>query len=80
MEILGRAAAEPQGSEAGVEFEAQGSLLFMGGTVGGVPHGSTGAAGLGADPEQKENIQMWGTVGFGWKLHNRRTRRTRNEE
>lgn len=50
MEVLGRVAAEPQGSEAGVEFDAQGSLLFMAGTEGGAPHGSTGAAGLGADP------------------------------
>lgn len=50
LEVLGRVAAEPQGSEAGVEFDAQGSLLFMAGTEGGAPHGSTGAAGLGADP------------------------------
>ena len=49
LDVLGRAAAEPQGSEAGAEF-AHGSLLFMGGTEGGTPHGSTGAAGLGADP------------------------------
>lgn len=53
LEVLGRAAAELQGSEAGVEFGAQGSLLFMGGTVGGAPHGSTGAAGLGADPGER---------------------------
>lgn len=33
-----------------MELDAQGSLLFMGGTEGGVPHGSTGAADLGADP------------------------------
>lgn len=45
--VLGRAAVELQGSVAGVEFEAQGSLLFIGGTEGGVPHGSPG---LGADP------------------------------
>lgn len=50
LEVLGRAAAELQGSEAGVELDAQGSLLFMGGTEGGAPHGSTGVAGLGADP------------------------------
>lgn len=45
-------AAEPQGSEAGVELEAQGSVFFKGGTEGGAPHGSTGAAGLGAEPEK----------------------------
>lgn len=50
LEVLGRAAEELQGSEAGVELDAQGSLLFMGGTEGGPPHGSTGTAGLGADP------------------------------
>lgn len=50
LEVLGRAAAELQGSEAGMEFGAQGSLPFMGGTEGGVPHGSTGAAGLGEEP------------------------------
>lgn len=33
-----------------MELDAQGSLLFMGGTEGGAPHGSTGAAGLGAVP------------------------------
>lgn len=50
FEVLGRAAAELQGSEAGAEFDAQGSVLFKGGTEGGAPHGSDGAAGLGADP------------------------------
>ncbi len=51
MEVLGRAApAELQGSEAGVEFDAQGSLLLTAGAEGGAPHGSTGATGLGADP------------------------------
>ncbi len=34
-------------------FDAQGSLLFKGGTEGGAPHGSTGAAGLGADPGER---------------------------
>lgn len=48
VEVLGRAAAELQGS--GVESEAQGSLLFRGGTEGVAPHGSTGAAGLGPGP------------------------------
>ena len=52
LDVLGRAAAELQGSDAGVEFGAQGSLLFMGGTEGAAPHGSTWAAGLGADPEE----------------------------
>lgn len=55
-EVLGRAAAEPQGSEAGVEFDAHGSLLFMDGTEG-APHGSEGTAGLGADPEEKNRVQ-----------------------
>lgn len=53
LEGLERVAAEPQGSEAGVEFGAQGSWLFMGGTEGGAPHGSTGAAGLGAEPGER---------------------------
>lgn len=48
VEVWGRAAAELQGS--GAESEAQGSLLFRGGTEGVVPHGSTGAAGLGPAP------------------------------
>lgn len=59
MEVLGRAAAELQGSEAGVELDAQGSLLFMGGTEGGAPHGSTGAAGLGAVPGGGGEDQRW---------------------
>lgn len=58
LEVLGRAAVELQGSEAGVEFDAQGSLLFMGGTEE-APHGSTGAAGLGAEPEARgEKCEM----------------------
>lgn len=54
--ILGRVAAELQGSEAGAAFPAQGSLLFMGGTEAEAPHGSTEVAGLGADPEEREKI------------------------
>lgn len=53
LEVLGRAAEELQGSEAGVELDAQGSLLLMGGTEGAPPHGSTGTAGLGADPGEE---------------------------
>lgn len=49
---------EPQGSEAGVEFDAQGSLPFRVGTEGGAPHGSTGTAGLGSDPGGG-GIQCW---------------------
>lgn len=63
LEVLGRAAAEPQGSEAGVEVVAQGSLLFMGGTEGGAPHGSTGATGLGADPGEGEDFSVGGGGG-----------------
>lgn len=58
LEALGRAAAEPQGSEAGVEFDTHGSALLMEGTEGGVPHGSEGTAGLGADPEEKFRAQF----------------------
>lgn len=50
VEVLGRAAAEPQGSGGGAESEAQGSPLFRGGTEGVGPHGSTGAAGFGPGP------------------------------
>lgn len=50
LEVLGRAAVELQGSGAGVESDAQGSLLFRGGTEGVAPHGSTGAAALGPEP------------------------------
>lgn len=57
LEVLGRAAAEPQGSEAGVEFDAHGSPLFMDGTEEGAPHGSEGTAALGADPEKKNRVQ-----------------------
>ena len=53
MEFLGRV-AELHGSAAGAELAAQGSLLFMGGTEGVDPHGSTGAAGLGEDPAEWE--------------------------
>lgn len=58
LEGLGRAAAELHGSEAGVELGAQGSLLFMGGTEAGVPHGSTEAAGLGTDPGEGQS-ERW---------------------
>lgn len=58
LEGLGRAAAEPHGSEAGMELGAQGSLLLMGGTVE-VPHGSTEVAGLGADPGEKGRHSMF---------------------
>lgn len=51
-EVLGRAAEEPQGSEAGAEFAGHGSLPFMGGTEAAEPQGSTGTAGLGAEPEK----------------------------
>lgn len=47
---LWREAAEPQGSDTGPELDAQGSLFLTGGTEDGAPHGSTGAAGLGAEP------------------------------
>lgn len=66
LEGLGRAAAEPHGSEAGMELGAQGSLLLMGGTVE-VPHGSTEVAGLGADPGGKGRHSMfcgWGIKGI----------------
>lgn len=53
LEVLGRAAVELQGSDAGTESDAQGSLLFRGGTDGVVPHGSTGAAGLGPEPGRR---------------------------
>lgn len=58
LEGLGRAAAEPHGSEAGMELGAQGSLLLMGGTVE-VPHGSTEVAGLGADPGERGRHSMF---------------------
>lgn len=41
---------ELQGSGAGVDSDAQGSLLFRGGTEGVAPHGSTGAADFGPGP------------------------------
>jgi hypothetical protein len=44
LAVLGRTEAEPQGSGAGGWFVPQGSLPFMGGTEGLVPHGSTGLA------------------------------------
>lgn len=66
MEVLGRADAELHGSAAGVEFDAQGSLLFMGGTEGGAPHGSTGTAGLGADPREGERGVVWGRMVGVW--------------
>lgn len=50
LEVLGRTEAELQGSGAGAWFVAQGSLLFMGGTEGLVPHGSAGIDALGAEP------------------------------
>lgn len=50
LEVLGR---ELQGSGAEAESEAQGSLLFRGGTEGVVPHGSTGATGFGPEPWRK---------------------------
>lgn len=53
LEVLGRTAVELQGSGAGAESEAQGSLLFRGGTEGVVPHGSTGAAGFEPEPWRK---------------------------
>lgn len=49
LEVLGRV-AEPQGSEAGAELGAQGSVLRTGGTEDGAPHGSDGATGLGTEP------------------------------
>lgn len=58
MEVFGRVDAELQGSDAGVGFAAQGSWLFMGGTEGVAPHGSTGAAGLGADPGNGERFRL----------------------
>lgn len=50
LEALGRVAADPQGSDGGVEFDAQGSLLFMGGSEAGAPHGSAEAADFEAEP------------------------------
>lgn len=49
-------------------FDAQGSLLFKGGTEGGAPHGSTGAAGLGADPGDRGRGSVLGRTG-GWMKH-----------
>lgn len=70
LEALGRVAADPQGSEAGVEFDTQGSLLFRTGTEGGVPHGSTGAAGLGADPRERGIGSVCGRTRVGITMPN----------
>ena len=63
FEVLGRTEAEPQGSEAGGWFVAQGSLPFMGGTEGLVPHGSTG---LGTAPSGRRERHV---EGGGVKTH-----------
>lgn len=73
---LGRAAAEPQGSEAGPALDAQGSLFLTGGTEDGAPHGSTGAAALGAEPvwADTEEPPLW-RKGRSWRVISGRSKR-----
>lgn len=81
LEALGRVAADPQGSAAGVELGAQGSWLFMGGTEGGAPHGSTGATGLGADPgESGERFSVGEGEACKMKIPGQRKEQEQGEE
>lgn len=52
LEVLGRPAPDPQGSDVGAEF-AQGSLAFMAGRDAGAAQGSGGTDGRGAEPGKR---------------------------
>lgn len=60
---------ELQGSGAGAESDAQGSLLFRGGTDGVAPHGSTGAADFGPGPNRTgDGRELYGESADSWDM------------